>query len=519
MARRFDRAGVAFSDVTGAKLPAAASERHTELAGQPFRAMGTSVVVHPVNPYAPTSHANVRLFTARGGEVWWFGGGFDLTPVYPFDEDARAWHQAARAACAPAGPRVYEVLKQACDRYFYLPHRGETRGIGGLFADDLNDVHAEIGGNFAHCFALIRRIGDTYLDTYVQIVKRRAGTPFGAREQDFQRLRRGRYVEFNLAFDRGTRFGLQSQARTESLLMSLPPRAEWRYDFQPGARLAGGAARGIPEAARLAGRRVKGVLLVNSGTPASLATRDVRAFLAGLLGDPRVVEIPRLLWWPILHGIILRVRPRASARKYAAIWTPAGSPLAVESEALRRGPGGRACGPQAFRWRLAMLYTGGATVPQAIDALRAAGVDEIVVVPMFPQYCGATTGAVFDQVTAALGDCRRVPALRFVAEYHAEPAYIEALARSVEDHRREHGTARHLLMSFHGIPERFVAHGDPYRAQCERTAALLAQRLRLGKDDWSVTFQSRFGRARWLQPYTIEAVAELAQARREGRAR
>ncbi|HEX5161784.1 MAG TPA: oxygen-dependent coproporphyrinogen oxidase [Steroidobacteraceae bacterium] len=229
----FDRAGVAFSDVTGAKLPAAASERHTELAGQPFRAMGTSVVVHPVNPYAPTSHANVRLFTARGGEMWWFGGGFDLTPVYPFDEDARDWHRAARAACEPAGPRAYALLKDACDKYFYLPHRGETRGIGGLFADDLNDALAEIGGDFEHCFALIRRIGDTYLDTYTTIVRRRAAMPYGSREQEFQRLRRGRYVEFNLAFDRGTRFGLQSSARTESLLMSLPPRAEWRYDWRP----------------------------------------------------------------------------------------------------------------------------------------------------------------------------------------------------------------------------------------------------------------------------------------------
>jgi coproporphyrinogen III oxidase len=229
----FDRAGVAFSDVTGAKLPAAASERHTELAGQPFRAMGTSVVVHPVNPYAPTSHANVRLFTARGGETWWFGGGFDLTPVYPFDEDARAWHEAARAACEPAGPRVYPLLKETCDRYFYLPHRGETRGIGGLFADDLNEHTPEIGGSFEHCFALIRRIGDTYLDACGRIVRSRAATPFGEREREFQRLRRGRYVEFNLAFDRGTRFGLQSQARTESLLMSLPPRAEWRYDYRP----------------------------------------------------------------------------------------------------------------------------------------------------------------------------------------------------------------------------------------------------------------------------------------------
>lgn len=229
----FDRAGVAFSDVAGAKLPAAASERHLEIAGQPFRAMGTSVVVHPVNPYVPTSHANVRLFTARGGEVWWFGGGFDLTPVYPFDEDARTWHRAARAACEPAGPRVYPLLKEACDRYFFLPHRAETRGIGGLFADDLNEATPVIGGNFEHCFALIQRIGDAYLSTYVELVERRRGTPFGERERDFQRVRRGRYVEFNLAFDRGTRFGLQSSARTESLLMSLPPRAEWRYDHRP----------------------------------------------------------------------------------------------------------------------------------------------------------------------------------------------------------------------------------------------------------------------------------------------
>jgi len=255
---------------------------------------------------------------------------------------------------------------------------------------------------------------------------------------------------------------------------------------------------------------VKGVLLVNSGTPASLATRDVRAFLAGLLGDPRVVEIPRLLWWPILHGIILRVRPRASARKYAAIWTDQGSPLAVESEGLRRGLED-ALRPANIPVALAMLYTGGARVAEAIEALRTRGVDEIVVIPMFPQYCGATTGAVFDQVTAALKKMRHVPALRFVSEYHAEPAYIAALARSVEEHRQVHGMPAHLLMSFHGIPQRFVDLGDPYRAHCERTAALLAQKLQLAEDEWSVSFQSRFGRARWLQPYTIEAVTELAR--------
>jgi protoporphyrin/coproporphyrin ferrochelatase len=251
-----------------------------------------------------------------------------------------------------------------------------------------------------------------------------------------------------------------------------------------------------------------GVLLVNSGTPATLATRDVRAFLAGLLGDPRVVEVPRLLWWPILHGIILRVRPRASAKKYAAIWTAQGSPLAIESEALCRGL------EESLRERgipvaLAMLYTGGATVPQAIESLRAAGVEEIIALPMFPQYCGASTGAVFDQVSAALHALRHVPALRFVSGYHELPGYIDALAASVQDHRREAGVTRHLLMSFHGVPELFVTRGDPYRDQCQRTATLLAQKLGLAADAWSVSFQSRFGRARWLQPYTSEVLAEL----------
>jgi ferrochelatase len=251
-----------------------------------------------------------------------------------------------------------------------------------------------------------------------------------------------------------------------------------------------------------------GVLLVNSGTPASLSTRDVRAFLAGLLGDRRVVELPQWLWLPILHGIILRVRPRASAKKYAAIWTPQGSPLAVYSEGLRAGLADalRAAGTPVA---LAMLYTGGDTVQAAIESLRAAGVERIIVVPMFPQYCGATTGAVFDQVTDALRASRVVPALCFVPDYHDHPAFIDALAASVQDHRREHGDAGHLLMSFHGIPERFVTQGDPYRKQCERTAGLLAQRLGLAADGWSVSFQSRFGADRWLQPYTIETVAAL----------
>jgi ferrochelatase len=249
-----------------------------------------------------------------------------------------------------------------------------------------------------------------------------------------------------------------------------------------------------------------GVLLVNSGTPASLSTGDVRAFLAGLLGDPRVVELPRLLWWPILHGIILRVRPRASAKKYAAIWTPEGSPLAIQSEALRSRLEA-SLHTSRTPVALAMLYTGGATVPAAIDSLRSAGAEGILVLPMFPQYCGASTGAVFDQVSAALRRLRAVPALKFVSNFHDDAAYIDALAASVHDHRRASGASQHLLMSFHGVPERYVTLGDPYRNQCQRTAELLASRLALDSTSWSVSFQSRFGKAQWLQPYTSEVLA------------
>jgi ferrochelatase len=221
-----------------------------------------------------------------------------------------------------------------------------------------------------------------------------------------------------------------------------------------------------------------------------------------------VVELPRWLWLPILHGIILRVRPRASARKYAAIWTSQGSPLAIYSEGLRAGLE-ESLRSSRTPVALAMLYTGGHSVPEAIDALRSAGVDHIVVVPMFPQYCGATTGAVLDQVSDALRALRHSPSLSFVADYHEDAAYIDALTASVRDHGQDSGA--HLLMSFHGIPERYVARGDPYRAQCERTAALLAAKLSLTPDQWTLSFQSRFGADRWLQPYTIETVAALAR--------
>lgn len=228
----FERAGVNFSHVHGDALPAAASARRPELAGRAFQAMGVSLVVHPSNPYAPTSHCNVRFFVAtRPGEtpVWWFGGGFDLTPYYPFDEDAVHWHRVSRDVCAPFGDEVYPRLKTWCDEYFHLPHRGEARGLGGLFFDDLNEW------SFDTCERFTRAVGEAYLPAYVPIVERRRDLPYGERERKFQLYRRGRYVEFNLVHDRGTLFGLQSGGRTESILMSMPPLAAWAYDYQPEA--------------------------------------------------------------------------------------------------------------------------------------------------------------------------------------------------------------------------------------------------------------------------------------------
>lgn len=228
----FEQGGVNFSEVTGDNLPASATASRPELAGRSFKAMGVSLVIHPHNPYVPTSHANVRFFIAeKEGEepIWWFGGGYDLTPYYANREDVIYWHQTAKAACDPFGDTVYADYKKWCDEYFYLKHRGETRGVGGLFFDDLNE------GGFDYCFDILKAVGNSYTDAYVPIVNRRKDTPFGELERDFQLYRRGRYVEFNLVFDRGTLFGLQSGGRTESILMSLPPLVKWRYNWQPEA--------------------------------------------------------------------------------------------------------------------------------------------------------------------------------------------------------------------------------------------------------------------------------------------
>ncbi|MEM1112885.1 MAG: oxygen-dependent coproporphyrinogen oxidase [Pseudomonadota bacterium] len=232
-----EKGGVNFSHVMGENLPASASASRPELAGRSFQAMGVSLVIHPRNPYVPTSHANVRLFVAeKPGEtpVWWFGGGFDLTPYYGNREDCISWHRAAEEACRPFGESVYARYKTWCDDYFYLRHRGEPRGVGGLFFDDLND------GDFDSSFAFMRSVGDSYIRAYRPIVARRKATAWGQRERDFQLYRRGRYVEFNLVFDRGTLFGLQSDGRTEAILMSLPPLVRWEYNYQP--------ASGTPEA-------------------------------------------------------------------------------------------------------------------------------------------------------------------------------------------------------------------------------------------------------------------------------
>jgi coproporphyrinogen III oxidase len=233
----FERAGVSVSHVFGEKMPPSASNQRPEIAGAPFEAMGLSLVFHPRNPHAPTTHCNIRFLIARpkdGAEVWWFGGGFDLTPYYPYDADVLHWHRNARDACRLFAADAYERYKAWCDRYFFLPHRNETRGVGGLFFDDLNE------GGFSRCFAFLQSVGDHFLPAYLPILERRKDLPYGDRERQFQLYRRGRYVEFNLVCDRGTLFGLQSRGRTESILMSLPPIVRWEYDWHP--------APGSPEA-------------------------------------------------------------------------------------------------------------------------------------------------------------------------------------------------------------------------------------------------------------------------------
>lgn len=233
----FEKAGINFSHVHGPGLPASATAHRPELAGRGFQAMGVSLVIHPRNPYVPTSHANVRFFIAEkegADPVWWFGGGFDLTPYYPFREDVIHWHTVARQACIPFGDDVYARYKKWCDEYFYLKHRNETRGVGGLFFDDLNEW------GFDKSFAFMQSVGDHYIPAYRPIVAKRKNMDYGEQERDFQLYRRGRYVEFNLVYDRGTLFGLQTGGRTESILMSLPPLTKWRYNWQPEA--------GTPEA-------------------------------------------------------------------------------------------------------------------------------------------------------------------------------------------------------------------------------------------------------------------------------
>lgn len=225
-----EKGGVNFSHVFGDALPASATAQRPQLAGRGFEAMGVSLVIHPHNPYVPTSHANVRFFIAeKAGEapVWWFGGGYDLTPYYANREDCIAWHKTAQRACAPFGDDIYPRFKKWCDDYFYLKHRQEARGVGGLFFDDFNEL------DFDRSFALMRAVGDSYIPAYLPIVARRKETPYGERERQFQLYRRGRYVEFNLVYDRGTLFGLQTGGRTESILMSLPPLVRWQYDWQP----------------------------------------------------------------------------------------------------------------------------------------------------------------------------------------------------------------------------------------------------------------------------------------------
>jgi len=228
----FEQAGVGFSHVFGDKMPPSATRNRPELAGRSFQAVGVSLIIHPRNPYVPTTHANFRFFNAGDDDekpIWWFGGGFDLTPYYAFEEDVIHWHHIAKSACDPFGEDLYARYKKCCDEYFFLKHRDEARGVGGLFFDDIDEP------NFEKCFEFLQAVGDSFLPAYRPIVNKRRDHPYGKRQREFQLYRRGRYVEFNLIYDRGTIFGLQSDGRTESILMSLPPRVRWEYDWQPEA--------------------------------------------------------------------------------------------------------------------------------------------------------------------------------------------------------------------------------------------------------------------------------------------
>jgi coproporphyrinogen III oxidase len=233
-----ERAGIGFSDVSGSSLPPAATARNPHLAGRRYRAMGVSVVMHPRNPHVPTSHLNVRFLSA--GDTWWFGGGFDLTPYLIDEADVVAWHRAAAAACEGFHPALYDQLRQTCDDYFYVRHRAEARGIGGIFYDDLNEATPRFGMSWERCFEFMQAVAAHYRETYLQIVRARYKLPYGTREREFQLYRRGRYAEFNLVLDRGTSFGLQSGGRAESILMSMPPLVRWAYrcpDAELNARL------------------------------------------------------------------------------------------------------------------------------------------------------------------------------------------------------------------------------------------------------------------------------------------
>lgn len=276
-----------------------------------------------------------------------------------------------------------------------------------------------------------------------------------------------------------------------------PPGEAAPEEASPSGRAAADASSGAP-----------GVLLVNLGTPEAPTPAALRRYLAEFLSDPRVVDLPRWLWLPVLHGVILRVRPARSAEMYRRIWTPDGSPLYVNSLALARALEGRlAAAGAAVPVELGMTY-GRPAIGEAVARLGERGAERLVVLPLFPQYSGSTTGAVFDRVTAALRQRRRVPACTFIDEYHQHPGYVAAIAASIREFRSRHGTGDRLLFSFHGLPVRMVERGDPYLAQCRRTAALVADALALPKAQWELAFQSRVGTQKWLEPYTDETIAD-----------
>ena len=498
-----------------------------------------SLIVHPRNPYAPTSHANIRFFIAHppagagdaDEEGWWFGGGFDLTPYYGFEEDAIHWHRTAAEACAPFGDDRYDRYKTACDDYFYLPHRQEMRGVGGLFFDDLNQLErpAELDP-FGRCFAFARSIGDHFLPAYLPILERRKDRPVRRTRAPFPALSAGalRGVQPGVRPRHPLRTAGEGTHRVDPRVAAAARGLALR--LRTRARLPGGPSRlGLPGPSRLdltrsskmtgtslyepephlpsdADRRAIGVLLANVGTPAAPTAKALRRYLRQFLTDTRIAEAPRWKWLPILYLFVLTTRPQRVAKLYQKIWTDEGSPLLaigncqVEGIAARLRQS-RRDGEPPFHVALGMRY-GEPSIRNALAELRGQGMHA----PSVPSRCSRSirrppppprSTCWHGNFAAGAGcpNCARSTATTTIQ------ASCASLAASIRETWAD-GEPDRLVLSYHGVPQRYIDNGDPYQCQCLETTRLLVEELGIDEERVLSTFQSQFGRELWIRPKT-----------------